>query len=78
MAPELWERLEVEMEGRSVVLISYRIGKSYLVHIEACYSGELIARATGKTLFETQIEALTTAAIRLGSSGRNLELMVGG
>ncbi|HEY7305921.1 MAG TPA: hypothetical protein VH601_17485 [Bryobacteraceae bacterium] len=75
---ELWERLEVEIEGRQVVLISYRIGKSYLVQIEACDSGELIARATGKTLFETQIEALNTAATRLGSTVRNLELTVGG
>jgi hypothetical protein len=51
---ELWERREVEIEGRSAFLISYRIGGSYLVQVEDRHSGELIARAMGETLFETQ------------------------
>lgn len=77
MESELWERLEVEIEGRSVVLISYRIGRSYLIQVEACDSRELIARAMGKTLFETQIEGLNTAAKRLALTFHNAELTVG-
>jgi hypothetical protein len=74
---ELWERREVEIEGRSALLISYRIGGSYLVQVEARHSGELIARAMGETLFETQIEALDTALKHLDFAFGNAELAVG-
>jgi len=78
MGNELLEKLEVEIEGRSAVLISYRLDKSYLVQIETRHSGDLIARAMGKTLFETQIEALNTAGGRLLPTFRNAELTVRG
>jgi hypothetical protein len=48
-----------------------------LVQVEARHSGELIARAMGETLFETQIEALDTALKHLDFAFGNAELAVG-
>jgi len=79
MRAEGWVMEEIELEGRPVKVITYRIGDSFVTEVESSSSGAVIACSAGKTQEAVEKEAIETAARRLRRTRRiDLGLTVGG
>jgi hypothetical protein len=79
MWAEEWDTQEIELNGRPVELISYRISNSYLAEVESTGTKQTIARAIAKTREKAREEAVETAAWRIiRSQPMDLSLTVGG